>query len=801
MNTSTGKFFSMILGRSTISSCSQEIASLCIRDIAWSEEDLECLLEELRDRKDSMLDEQILAKIGPLLSSLPGKYEFIDWEIGLLGKSFTLPDSYWLRGNIDFSLSILQGVWRLFTEKDGFEGKECLDKSISLLKETISCSQVIPVLQSKLLERSTVATDDVLYEILARTMFLVEDPPSVFYQILSNLKATSACALVTLMGRMHDVSDTMMCSLRSNDVDQMFLMGCHRAIISEDIQRLHFCTVLLREKSPRGLVSIECIKKGIGELLDLTSHQESIDSKSILLQLLNSMIAYDDTILHSLGGSRKILTVTLQTSWEEFLLDLCGDNPATFEVGWREIVESNDTLQACHDILMIESAGFFKDRPLLEEWVENTLMPEIDSNSGLIPDYSLPIYCLIRFLVSLVPDAQKAMVFIAFKSILGQMPATALEIFDQSEQDTIVDLTRDSNGLDLLSHILSACVEETIPIGSLVHVIMEGHQSYESMLQYQANVQDDSINVLVLLLSAGLESSDSSIQDLTFNFCNATLFNTSQEDWQNKVLTEVANCIRKDEHLLYQSGLVSFTCSLLDMDLDDVLTTYNDTLNACLGHYTVAETYGWHVLHANSPIWYRDSKYNNEWKKSKILSRDDSIQPPSFVVEVGGSVRETEPSRLRIAQFGIFSLPCPEEKIEHTQILLYDDEEIKKIIRLVKYLNERGDILSPDGTGLNSITCFSVVPSVWDKLSSEERGNSIERISNSLKCSYSDMDALVEDFSKSLVDTVNQVIGPRFGNLTETLRFMMGLRTNSKLQRASKVCCSLFLKDLCVEIF
>lgn len=788
---SVGEFFTMILGsldHRPITSCSQVIASSCIRDIGWIEEDTVALLKALEHHTDSMLDEHVLERVGPMLSSLPATQEFISWQLLLLSKALNISDSYWVHGNIGFSLSILQNTCR-FVMKDQCRGNS--PDATGLVNTANLRLILVPKLHEKLLKRSLVIHSNELYEILARSVLLSEDPAAVFHHVVSGLGPWAASAFVKLMASMDDISDATICNLRSLELDGMFIQEAQDAVVSRDTEKMNLCIACLSQKRHRGLVSQDCVKQASAAILDLMNNQDSIDSKVILLQLMVSIINYDDTILDSSEDTQnQVLTFTLQTAWEEFLLDLCEDPSKIFDCDWIEIVDNNKSLQAAQHILETQFSYLSWDSTPISEWVEEMLMPEIDSSGELIlkdSHHNVPVYCLISCIVSSVPKAKRTAVLSVFHSILCQFPATAVKILEQSKNNIISDLTSDTTGLSLLSQIIYDCLETGICVVPLVSNIVEGQESYESFLQYQATLGDYAVDTMVLLLDAGLSSLQDSIVQVAIEFCKSKLFNMATGGWQCRVLTQIASSIRKNESLFDRSGLKSYAYSLLDRDVDEISNQYLVALGACMGQYDAACTHAWHPLHPGIPVWYSDSKSENEWKRSKILSRDDSIHPPSFVVESGTSVRETEPSRLRVAQFGVFSLPRPTRKEHIGPIVLYDTEEINKITSLIKHLSMRDDLFPLDAPGWCFVSRFCALPPVWNNLLPEERSKILGRISDVLSKSYSEIDAVVEELSGALVDKVNQAIGASFSNVNDTLRFMMGLQTNLKLRSVPKV--------------
>ncbi len=790
---SVGEFFTMILGsldRQPISSCSQVIASSCIRDIGWTEEDTGDLLKELEHHTESMLDEHVLERSGPMLSSLPTSYEFVYWQLCLLRQALQLSESYWVNGKIDFCLSILQNTWR-FSMGDQDRGNS--SDAFALVQADILKLNLVPELHEKLFKRSLGIHGDELNEIIARSVLLSEDPPAVLHTTVSSLGPRAASELVTLMAGMEDIGGAIMCNLRSSELDDIFIEDLQNAIVAKDTEKKSFCMACVCH---RGLVSQDCIKQAAAEILDLMKDQDSIDSKAISLQLLDCIIGYDESTLDSSNDSQnQILSFTLQTAWEEFLLDLCGDPAVAFDGNWMKIVDHNKTLQAAQHILTAEFSSLSLNSTHLSEWVEGTLTAEIGANSGHMLEsshHNMTTYCLISYIISLVPEPQKATVLTVFQSILTQFPATAVEILEQSESKIISDLTRDMNGLDLLTQIICNCLDTGISVGPLVAIIVEGQESYASMLQYQATVGDRSVDVMVHLLDTGLASMKDATQEVAIEFCKSELFNMSASVWQCRVLTHVGSSIRANESLLHRSGLSSYTCSLLEKEMNDVSKRHLLALGACLGQYGVACTHGWQPLQPGTPVWYMDTKSGNEWTNSKIISRDDSIHPPSFVVEAGESARETEPSRLRVAQVGVFSLPRPTRKVHLDPIVLYDPEEIIKMTSLIKHISMHDDLFPLDAPGLSFVFRFSVLPSVWEKLLPEERSTILERMSTVLSGSYSEINAVVDEVSATLVNKVNQVIGTGFGNVSDTVRFMLGLQTNLKLQSVPKVWQTLF---------
>lgn len=781
------------LDRHPVSLCSQTILSTCIKSLPWTEEAIPALLKELESHTDSMVDEQVLATVEPLMASLPGNDHCIMWQLSLLDKSLKLPlNSFWLRSKIDFLGPILGNLWNVML-KEHDAGVDHSSKTAPSLWRMILDSNTISNLREKLIERSLVSRDNAsLSTFLSFSVLLDGNPPASFYGILSTLKPnTASTCIVCISGLMRN---SVLKSLKSEELDEFFVRESRDAVIATDTEKLHCCITLLKQKVQTDveLISQQCINKATKFCIELMEDHMSIDSRALSLQLLSSIIAYDTSVLTSFDDPKKIWAFTLQTCWEEFLIDLCEYPSVSFDANWREIVEQNGTIQAAEHILKTELSRYSLEQVPLRKWVEESLLLEIKgsgNNEQISSEHNVPMYCLINFCLSLVPERENANILLAFQCvILNLMPAVAIDILRQLGPQGLDNLTKSACGLDIITQTLHSCGQAEISVTLLLGEIVKGNQSYTSIMEYQANIGNECAEVLSMLIIHGLEHKDRVIKQQAIQFCRLELFQASREPWQLTVLTKVASSVRQNESLLLESGLITFTCSLIEEILENSTMSGLNSVGACLGQFGFASTHGWHLLNPGTPVWYSDSKRNNEWTYSKILSRDDSIQPPSYVVEAGASVRETEPNRLRVAQLGAFSLHSPNENLDSTTNLTYVGEELNKMKHLLIYLSGCGDDLFMDTPGCSSVVPFAVHPSVWEDLSVDQRAQLLHQASKALRQSYIEIDRVVEEFSTSLIDKVNEVIGTSFGDLAETLRFMVGLKTNLKLQSVPKVC-------------
>lgn len=791
-----GPIFELILGsleRQPISTCSQQIASSCIRDISWVDEDVILLLDELEKRTAMIVDEHILSELGPFLSSIPTSNQFIQWQLCVLEKSLELSHSFWMHNKIDFVVSMFRNFWG-YTRQHSTERNSDLDGVSSLWMQS---SDIPCTIEFKLLERASMSFDETLIEALSLFVLISPSRSASFSQVLSTLvlKPKAASRVISKIGDLDDVDDETIYSLRSTSLDELFLKCSNDTIMSANAETLEFCNTILKQGCSGGLVSNDCIKKVTRMLLALMHQHISIDSKAILLQLLDSIMTHYEADVISFDNASPIWPFTLVTCWEEFLLDLCGGISAPpFDGGWRQIVEHNKTLKSTERILKTGFSRHPLDTINIQVLIDSNIISEMEiSNLGDAEegtDHALPMYCMVSFCLSAMEEQGKVDLLLAFEKVLKPMPAMAIKIFEELDQKTLCSLTKENDGLVLISDVFNDCLISRVEIGPFIHRIMDYPQCYVSILKHQSREGDNAVNGLATLLSAGLENPDSFSREHAIQFCKSELFNALQDPWRLKVLTRVASTIRKDASLLHQSGLASYTCSQLDRD-DQVFDIQEiHALVACLGLYAEVGTHGWDLLNPNIPVWYMDSKIENKWLHSYIISRDDSIQPPSFLVQGSTSVRETEPTRLRVAGFGSFSLPYPSgdlKEIENSQLIIYEAEEIQKIIILVRSICRCEGLLLSDVPGLGPVLRVAVHPSVWKNLSSEERCSILEIIANSMTHSSSQMDKMTGDFSASLISMVNEVIGTSYSSVTETLTFMTGLRSNVKLRNVPKV--------------
>ena len=188
---------------------------------------------------------------------------------------------------------------------------------------------------------------------------------------------------------------------------------------------------------------------------------------------------------------------------------------------------------------------------------------------------------------------------------------------------------------------------------------------------------------------------------------------------------------------------------------------------------------GWEALLPQTVVWYAGATSTS---KGIILSRDDSIQPPSFVIDLGnGIIRETEASRLRLARVGPLLLGPPGV----SPVALVDSLEVDEAIRMLVASTERESMLERDLTMLRALGAHG-----WERLPerpTDVRASLLERVSQRAAYAAAEMDALISRISVDVTERANAATGAAYADAADALALLATVRANDSLRRAPSI--------------
>lgn len=448
------------------------------------------------------------------------------------------------------------------------------------------------------------------------------------------------------------------------------------------------------------------------------------------------------------------------------------------------------------------------------------------------------LYCVVSAMVAGAKDGQEVSTFLGFVETMSRFPDVVIFVLEQSSISFFDELV--SKDVDLVlaalrgsrvnerEDVLRLALSSPVSFVSLIDRAFEGHAPKDEV----RGCPEDAV-IELLWRGIGL--------DETLVWCRSRLFASDPQgfEWNASklaVLAAAAASIRGDPSLLCRSGLVGFSVAALRDVLRYAATrtspetpesrklgpvTSSRLLQACFPdawdderevvacvredggdpalegnrdvriearpaslHTRLTTLHnnaplGWDALRPQTMVWYAGitSIY-----RVTILSRDDSIRPPSFVIDLGdGTIRETEASRLRLAQVGPLLLGPPGVPFRaHV-----DSFEVDEAIRALVASAEGTSALELDLAVLRALGAHG-----WERLPgrpTDVRASVMERVAQCAEQAAAEMDALVSRISMDVTERANAATGATYADAADALALLATIRGNEALHRAPSI--------------
>ena len=749
-------------------------------------------MDELLPR---VAQEDAVTSCGPLIASMGTR--FIQWQVNMLDRSVHFSENFWISSRIDFACLILRNMW--YVTRDG-------ELYSQISQSEVAVQSLLDRLSVNLIERLRSSGEHELWLTgVACTCFLSNQGADMLSEAINSLCLGAGPTVAsTLVDRMR-VSEMFPAeksnNLRSSNLDAYFLGYALKAIQNVDVDLLALCKTLLVVKSDTRFVTDAGIETLFKSLMEEIDGELSIDSKAVLLQLLSITLESINAIPSFVDRStvfRSIFTFILKLCWEEILLDMSGKTMEDLDVIHLEMMNTNQSLLSSCDVMKNELLWQCTlSEPPIDSWIKDELLPEISdaihvSEHGHVGTENLPaIFCFVRFCFRSLLVGHDLDLVSGLWPLLRQLPEITLRILEGISDPAFNSLLLEERGVRDVCCLFEQAKATEISRKAVTTRLMENVDRYKLILDEMAVLAEQSekcVELLTELLVQGLIHEKDAIKACAISFCRSNLFIVSINPRYSDVLRGVAVEARSAPSLLHQSGLVDHTRSLLSSPSD--FSSHIDILGRCFPSFGTSQRLETSSLIPGAPVWYRDTVL--DWKKGIIVSRDDSIQPPSFMVDVGTSTRETEANRLRTAQSGMFLMPKPQSTPLHSTLplgpLLYEQDEIEKLLEGISTLVcQPKDFWQPqNGAGRHELILFAVWH-LWDQLPPGVRDEIMEIVVSCLSSAFWAMHTMIERFFASLIDQVNEMSGADFACVSDVFDFMSGLQQNPALNRLPKV--------------
>lgn len=777
--------------------CAQSTVALVVQKLQGNANFEAQFLEALSQKIDGDFGEDKVTQMEPLIASLGPAY--MAWQGSLLRRAMEFSDTFWLEKNLSSIEMILNNV-QVRMGREARNG-HLLDTT-SMIK--LDLQGFLHQIRPKIFRRMDSAVDSSAIKIIALSICLCDERAVALSDTLGRLvDHPGAEAASDLLGQLLPLlasdKDSII-SLRSAEMDRMALDLMYEACHRVDGAKQELCRQILHGDGHFCLISDVCGCQALELLLSSATQEVSMDSKAIVVDILSHLFDSGLRLTSVLGHGtfcRQCLAFALKTAWEEILLDCLGEPLVALEKSIDDIVASNSTLRSIKGILLSETFQQSNEQGWKHVVVhdlaeEMQIVGARDAGTVGTMEHTGAFYRMLEFCIPLISEEKRAGVIEVLLPLLVSFPEAAVLVFrNLLGDDTLLELFESQDALCHLLSILESSQSVDCDFESLLDVLMKDTVAYSSILNYvyaAAESNESMQQVWLRVLTRGLLSGpDSSFRSEACAFCQRHLCNeggamdpATMEMWEQAVAV-----LRQDRTLSGESGLSLFVKDIVD--LSDMTVQIINMLGMCHPAADVAADVcdGRMVFIPKSAVWYQDATLG-EWIPGEILSRDDSIDPPSFMVQVGKAVRETESSRLQLARAGVFKLPSPGEKSPEVLSIQYDDNEIHQLVPILEKVFVRTDRDNSLTYGHRKLLLFGIVHA-WDAVGAATKSNLVEsmvisqeRISNTLR-------TLCENFFDKLVLWAQEMSGTDFSNATQAIAFVRKLRMNAALQQAPKV--------------
>jgi len=776
------------------------------------------------DHVDMFAAEDALRRLGPFLAAMDAACgstgAFAGFQVELLKLSLAMPVSFWTSGNVSFAYKISKNVgWHGLEAAKATGGAEgsLNDRLFVRLVDRAAGSGFGP-------EASMVETMSriVAGKVAAASTGCADEFDRIIEELATRVGDRAAARVVDGVPSSDAVRSSLLPSVAAKAA---------KAVSTGEDGRIGDAGALALSKSLVRFSSGDRLKACLDDCVGLASSQSSKPSEAapvrrMVLDLMAEVSRWNAPVL----SSDSLLSFVFHVVWDD------PDDPATLSAA-EAVFRSQDDLSALGRLLDGGSLG-----------------DEISTSNDEV-ELSHRLYRAIGFCVASAKPGREVAAFVGFAETLEHFPDVAIAVVAHQSTAFFAELVGADvdvvlNALRRGSFASTADAEEC---EELLDLASASPASYVAILDRALSVMDRAregdaahggrdLAVVVKLIDRGIHL------DETVEWCRSTLFAvySLREPWSASRIAalEVAvSRVRSDPTRFERSELAAFTKAVLRAETDDVATSETSAtgrvLCACFPdcwdderdavddvvvdaagedhHHPRRSVHNnglicWDELRPNMTVWYEGAASRGVGRggghdddegaptaptttatKATIVSRDDSIQPPSFVVDLGdGVVRETEASRLRLARAGPLLLGPPGA----VRRPLVDSSEIDEAIRVIETViggHDSSSLSLASNADSHTLPALAVLRSLralgahgWDRLgrSPDARTAALELVLTRAVHAAAEMDALVASMSERIVEQANASTGAAFGEPAEALDLLATVRGNEVLCRA-----------------
>lgn len=793
---------SMVIGDGSLTSasCAQSTIALVVEKLEGNINFEIQFLEALSQKVDENFGEDTVASMEPLIASLGPAY--MAWQGSLLKRTMEFSDEFWLEKDITSIERILNNL-RIRMEKERRNGHQDVTSIMQL-----DLHSILHQIRPKLLKRVESTIDSSGIKLFALVIFLCDDRAIALGEMLALLvdhgRAEAATDMLGQLMHLLPSDEDSIASLRSPGMDSITIDLIYEACHRVDGAKQELCRQILHGDGQVCLISDSCGCQALELLLTSARQEVSIDSKAVIVDILSYLFQSDlclsDVLSHG-TFSRQCLAFALKTAWEEILLDCLGEPLVALEKPIEDILAANSTLRSIKAILLSESF-----QQLSEDWKhviihdlaeEMQIVGATDAVTLGTMEHTGAFYRMLEFYIPYIPEGDKAGAIEALLPSLVNFPEAAVLVFrNLLEDDTLLGLLQSEGAMCDLISILESCQAVNCKFESLLEVMMKDPAAYSNILNRvyagASNTGHDSTQqVWLRLLTKGLLCGlDSNFRHIACTFCQrhlgsdaGALHASTMEMWERAVAV-----IRQDRALSVDSGLSTLVKDIVDFS--EITEHIINILGVCHPATAAAAALSDQrvVFSPKTAVWYQDAS-RGAWVPGEIISRDDSIDPPSYMVQVGKVVRETESSRLQPAQAGVFKLPFPGEKSPDSISIFdvqYDKDEIHQLVPILEKVFQRTDIDNSLTYGRRKLLVFGIVHA-WDAVGAAARNNLVESMVITQERTSKTLTSLCQTFFDKLLLWTQEISGTVFSDASQAIAFVRKVRMNAALQQAPKV--------------
>ena len=750
------------------------------------------------DHVEAFAAEDTLRRLAPLLAAMDTGGEskqsteaFGAFQVELLSRAIELDRPFWESGDVSFAYRIMENVGR-----DGL-GAEHGDLNARLYE--------------LLVERAAISgIDNGLVNTIARIMdgkVATADVGADFDQIVQDLVARLGDGAAAKI--VDHVSST---TSNGNKIWSTALpLVASRAVSTCDDDALALSKSLIRFSS--GERQAVCLDECVG--LAATAATSATSSIQMVLDLMAAVALRNPSAL----SSDSLLSFLFRAVWN------APDTPSTLSAAQTVFRTQDD----------ISVAG----RVLEQDIDDMHILENADDGTTGRDEMLGRLHSIVSFCVTSAKPGRHVAALLSFAKTLKRVPSVAVAVLaHQSTEffaelvETDVDVALDALRWSSSAHLSAAVKASTEDAEDLLNLALSSPTSYIALIDRALDVTgggdaedvgDDigDLGVVVTLVNRGMHLDEMLV------WCRSALFapDSVREAWRPSRLAALETAVllvRSNTTLFEQSGLAAFSSAVLRAEVDG--SAPHSLLGACFPDFwdderVIAsddkddpndEAYerhlrssvhnngliDWDELRPNMTVWYSGAALTPNTSptlsptanKATILSRDDSIQPPSFVVDLGGgTIRETEAGRLRLARVGPLLLGPPGV----ARRLLVDSAETDEAIRVLDAIidGNGGNGGSNDATSTSLKALRALRPfgtHGWDCLgqSPDTRSALLDLVIRRTVQAASEMDASVASISEFVTQQANEATGATFGNSADAFELLATVRGNETLCRA-----------------